>query len=72
MLKNGDRTQIGKLQQMFQLHYGTDSELTGAAKIGVFPHYANLPNGIKMAIEFALKKRHIHLVVCTTTLAEGA
>lgn len=71
LLKNGDRTQIGKLQQMFQLHYGTDSELTGAAKIGVFPHYANLPNGIKMAIEFALKKRHIHLVVCTTTLAES-
>ncbi len=71
LLKNGDRMQISKLQQMFQLHYGTDSELTGAAKIGVFPHYANLPNGIKMAIEFALKKRNIHLVVCTTTLAEG-
>lgn len=71
LLENGNRAQISKLRQMFQLHYGTDSELTGAAKIGVFPHYANLPNGIKMAIEFALKKRHIHLVVCTTTLAKG-
>lgn len=71
LLENGNSAQISKLQKMFQLHYGADSELTCAAKIGVFPHYANLPNGIKMAIEFALRKRHVHLVVCTTTLAEG-
>lgn len=71
LLENGDSAQISKLQKMFQLHYGVDSELACAAKIGVFPHYANLPNGIKMSVEFALRKRHIHLVVCTTTLAEG-
>lgn len=71
LLENGNRQQISKLQKMLQLHYGEDSELTSAAKYGVFPHYANLPNGIKAAIEFALRRRHIHLVVCTTTLAEG-
>jgi len=71
LLENGNRQQISKLQRMLQLHYGKDSELTSAAEYGVFPHYANLPNGIKAAIEFALRRRHIHLVVCTTTLAEG-
>lgn len=71
LLENGNSEQIGKLQKMLQLHYGKDSELTSAANYGIFPHYANLPNGAKMAIEFALRKRHIRLVVCTTTLAEG-
>lgn len=70
-MKTGIAYKLTNYKKILQLHYGADSELAYAAKIGVFPHYANLPNGIKMAIEFALRKRHIHLVVCTTTLAEG-
>ena len=71
IIEYGNAIQIDKLYQLLRLHYGESSELVNAAKIGVFPHYANLPNGIKMAIEYALRKRYIYLVVCTTTLAEG-
>lgn len=71
IIENGNAIQIDKLYKLLRLHYGESSELVNAAKIGVFPHYANLPNGIKMAIEYALRKRYIYLVVCTTTLAEG-
>jgi hypothetical protein len=39
--------------------------------LGAFPHYSDLPNGIKMSVEHALRKRHAYFVVCTTTLAEG-
>ncbi len=60
-----------KLSNMFALHYGKDYGLTQAARLGAFPHYADLPNGIKMAIEHALRKRHVSFIVCTTTLAEG-
>ena len=68
---NADMNQINKLQNLFLLHYGEESKLTVAAGKGAFPHYASLPNGLKMSIEHALRKRQIKFVVCTTTLAEG-
>lgn len=63
--------EISKLSNLFSLHYGDDSELTKASKLGAFPHYAHLPNGVKMAVEHALRRGHIYFVICTTTLAEG-
>lgn len=71
LLKVGNKREISKLQQLIQRHYGKDSELAKAAGIGAFPHYSHLPNGVKMSIEYALRAKHIQLVVCTTTLAEG-
>lgn len=71
LLVNGNADQVNKLARLFALHYGAESELTRASKLGAFPHYANLPNGIKLATEHALRKNHIAFVVCTTTLAEG-
>ena len=67
----GNPSEIAKLYILFGQHYGKDFELTQAARLGAFPHYADLPNGLKMAIEHALRNRHISFVVCTTTLAEG-
>lgn len=67
----GDSGQIEKLSNLYQRHYGPNSELTQAAKLGALSHYANLPNGIKLSVEYALRKGHAHFVVCTTTLAEG-
>lgn len=71
LLTNGNLSEIEKLSNLFVLNYGNDSELTKASRLGAFPHYANLPNGIKMATEYALREGHIHLVICTSTLAEG-
>ena len=71
LLIKGNSNEVIKLSNLFALHYGESYELTQAAKLGAFPHYADLPNGMKMAIEYALLKRHISFVVCTTTLAEG-
>lgn len=71
LLIKGNSNEVIKLSNLFALHYGESHKLTQAAKLGAFPHYADLPNGMKMAIEHALRKRHISFVVCTTTLAEG-
>ncbi|MDO9535580.1 MAG: DEAD/DEAH box helicase [Bacillota bacterium] len=71
LLINGNPNEVVKLSNLFALHYGENFELTQASKLGVLPHYANLPTGIKMATEHALRKRHVSFVVCTTTLAEG-
>lgn len=69
--KAGNSGEIAKLKVLFDRHYGRDFDLARAAQLGAFPHYADLPNGLKMAIEYALRKKHISFVVCTTTLAEG-
>ena len=71
LLVNGNPNEVDKLFELFKLHYGENHELTQTAKLGAFPYYSNLPNGIKMAIEHALRRKHISFVVCTTTLAEG-
>lgn len=71
LLGNESLNEVAKLSNLIALNYGENFELTGASKLGAFPHYANLANGIKMSIEHALRKKHISLVVCTTTLAEG-
>ena len=71
LLTNGKADEAAKLSNLFKLHYGSNSEVTRATVIGAFPHYGDLPNGLKMAIEHALRRRYISFVVCTTTLAEG-
>jgi hypothetical protein len=71
LIENGNLNEVAKLSNLFALNYGEDFEFTKASKLGAFPHYADLANGIKMSIEHALRKKHISLVVCTTTLAEG-
>lgn len=71
LLKHGKQDEVVKLAALFGRHYGNHFALTQAARLGALPHYADLPNGLKMAIEYALRKKHIYFVVCTTTLAEG-
>lgn len=71
LITSGCKCEIERLSAIIALHYGDNYELTQASKLGVFPHYADLPNGVKMAVEHALRKKHISFVVCTTTLAEG-
>lgn len=71
LIKEKDISEVNKLNHLFSLHYGRNHEFTKASKLGVFPHYADLDNGLKLAIEYALRRRYISLVICTTTLAEG-
>lgn len=71
LLLMGNQNEVIKLANLLVLHYGENIEITQAARLGAFPHYADLPNGMKIAIEYALRKKYISFVVCTTTLAEG-
>jgi len=63
--------QAEKICNLIKAYYGEKHEFSQAAMLGVFPHYANLPNGIKIAIEYAVRHNHIRFVVCTSTLAQG-
>lgn len=71
-LKNGiDQREANKLSYFMKEYYGKDYCYSKAVHLGVLPHSANVPNGIKLAVEYAIKKRHIRCIVCTSTLAQG-
>ena len=42
-------------------NFGVDSEISKAAKIGVYLHYGNTSQGMKMAIEYALQENKSNL-----------
>ena len=70
-LVKADEIQLEKLSNFFSEYYGIENIYTKCSRLGVVPHSSNIPNGIKLAIEYALKQKLIQIVVCTSTLAQG-
>lgn len=66
-----DTEEIVKFQKLYKEYYGEDSVYTRNIKCGILPHYASIPNGIKVATEYAFKRGTIKAIACTSTLAQG-
>ena len=66
-----DSNEIIRLSNLIEKHYGKENVLYKAAKFGVFVHHAGVSDGIKSAVEYALKESKITNVICTSTLAQG-
>jgi superfamily II DNA/RNA helicase len=66
-----DSNEVDKLASLFAQHIGEAAPSTKAAELGIFPHHASVPNGLRLAVEFAMKTGDINFVVCTSTLAQG-
>ena len=69
--KRSDSIEIKRITRLLEKHYGKNSLLYQAAQVGVFVHHAGVSDGLKSAIEFALKESKISNVVCTSTLSQG-
>lgn len=69
LVSDGD--EVARLVSLFTRHLGEGAPTTQAAALGIFPHHASVPYGLRLAIEFAMKESLIHFVVCTSTLAQG-
>lgn len=65
-----DREEIGKLAFLASQHLG-EAAITQATRMGVLSHHAATPQGLRLAIEHAMKQGHARFVVCTSTLAQG-
>lgn len=63
--------ELEKFRTLYKAYYGEDNVYTRSIKSGILPHYSSIPNGIKIATEYALKKGNIKIVACTSTLAQG-
>ena len=66
-----DQEEITKLTYLAELHWGPDYTLSKSMALGILPHSANVPNGLRVAIEWAMENNKARLVVCTSTLAQG-
>lgn len=66
-----DRKEIRRFINLFTENFGSESYLTKAAGLGIFAHHGNTPNGLRLAIEHAMREGHIRFIVCTSTLAQG-
>ncbi len=69
--KNVVNDEDKKIAFLIKQNYGKDNIYYAAALKGVFPHHRGISNGIRIAIEFAMKENLIRCLVCTSTLAQG-
>lgn len=65
-----DKLECFKIADLIRENLG-ENELYTATLNGIVGHHAGIPNGIKIAEEYALKKALVRCVVCTSTLAQG-
>jgi POLQ-like helicase len=70
-LLKSDESEIYKISYLASLHFGADHSIPQAIKLGVLPHSANIPNGVRVAVEWAMEHSKACLVICTSTLAQG-
>ena len=69
--KSSEVEEINRLAQLMADYYGEQYPYTLACRLGVVPHYSNLPNGLLLAVEYAFRTGALHFVICTSTLAQG-
>ncbi len=66
-----DSDEIQRLGLLYESNLGSDAIATNSAKLGIFSHHNNTPHGIRLAVEYAMKKGLAKFVICTSTLAQG-
>lgn len=66
-----DNQEVERLAYLYITNMGEDSIVSKSAKQGVFSHHNNIPHGIRIAVEYAMRENKIHFVICTSTLAQG-
>lgn len=66
-----DRNEVKKLSYLISKNLGIGNSVYLASLNGIFAHHADIPYGIKMAVEYAMHESLISFIVCTSTLAQG-
>lgn len=69
--KCSNTLEMNRIAKLVADHYGYEHPYAKACLMGVAPHYSSLPNGVRLAVEYSFRKKDLHLVICTSTLAQG-
>lgn len=70
-LQNSNEDEIRKIALLSELHFGVEQIITSSIALGVLPHSAAVPQGLRASIEYVMEHGMAALVVCTSTLAQG-
>ena len=70
-IESSNESEVMKIKSLLVSELGQRAVATRAAELGIFAHHADTPHGIRLAIEYAMKKDLAKFVVCTSTLAQG-
>ncbi|MCA9633388.1 MAG: DEAD/DEAH box helicase [Myxococcales bacterium] len=62
---------VAAAAEYFELEYGPDWVGTKALKAGAVLHHGDVPQESREVVELQLRKGHVRLAFCTSTLAEG-
>ncbi|MFP6845031.1 MAG: DEAD/DEAH box helicase [Thalassolituus sp.] len=68
---SSDQSELDKIAHLSSLHFGDEFIFTHSISLGILPHSSNIPNGIRVSVEWAMESNRSVLVVCTSTLAQG-
>lgn len=66
-----DKEEVARLSDLHEKNLGRDADITASARMGIFAHHANVPHGLRRAIEHAMQRDKARFVICTSTLAQG-
>ncbi|MCU0485178.1 MAG: DEAD/DEAH box helicase [Anaerolineales bacterium] len=66
-----NRVEIQKLKHLHDMNLGGNAIYSQSADLGIFAHHNNIPHGIRLAVEYAIKEGLANFVICTSTLAQG-
>ncbi len=70
-VKYSDQAEVERLHFLYASNLGAEAITTQNAALGIFTHHGNTPQGIRLAVEHAMKKGLAIFVICTSTLAQG-
>lgn len=65
------QNEIDRLTFLYQQNLGQNAITAQSAALGVFAHHNNIPQGIRLSVEYAVKNELTKFVICTSTLAQG-
>jgi replicative superfamily II helicase len=68
---NSNVDEMERISSLYVNNLGSEANVTKCAKIGIFSHHGNVPHGIRLAVEYAMRKELIRFIICTSTLAQG-
>lgn len=69
--EKSDVSELDRMANLAALHFENNTIFPDAIKLGVLPHSSNIPNGLRVSVEWAMERGKGCLVVCTSTLAQG-
>lgn len=66
-----NKEEINKFLYLISQNIGIENNLYKCAEIGIFSHHGSILHGLRVSIEFAMKKELVKYIICTSTLAQG-